>query len=116
VSEEKAVKSREVCIISFADNLIQNITAAVIHVREKRVVNCKVIESVKKDGTFIMYSETIPAYLSDNGKYLMVYSNPATSDKNSDAYKTMQSAVKAFKSFKADSTEEATEKATEKTK
>lgn len=75
----------------------------------------KVIESVKKDGTFIMYSETIPAYLSDNGKYLMVYSNPATSDKNSDAYKTMQSAVKAFKSFKADSTEEATEKATEKT-
>lgn len=60
----------------------------------------KVIESVKKDGTFTLYSETIPAYLSDNGKYLMVYSNTAANDKNSDAYKTMQKAIKDFKAFK----------------
>lgn len=65
----------------------------------------KVIESVKSNGTFVLYGETIPAYLSDNGKYLMVYSNPAANDKNSDAYKTKQNAIKAFKSFKANSVE-----------
>lgn len=65
----------------------------------------KVIESVKNNGTFTLYGETIPAYLSDNGKYLMVYSNPAANDKNSDAYKTKQNAIKAFKSFKANSVE-----------
>lgn len=65
----------------------------------------KVIESVKNNGTFVLYGETIPAYLSDNGKYLMVYSNAAANDKNSDAYKTKQNAVKAFKSFKANSGE-----------
>ncbi len=61
----------------------------------------KVIKSVKEKGTFTLYSEEIPAYLSDNGKYLMVYSNPASNDKNSDAYKFKQKAVKAFKGFKA---------------
>lgn len=65
----------------------------------------KVIESVKSNGTFVLYGETIPAYLSDNGKYLMVYSNHAANDKNSDAYKTKQNAIKAFKSFKANSGE-----------
>lgn len=70
----------------------------------------KVIESVKKDGSFTLYSETIPAYLSDNGKYLMVYTNPAADDKNSDAYKTKQNAIKAFKGFKADSEEKADSK------
>ncbi len=61
----------------------------------------KTIESVKKDGTFTLYGETIPAYLSDSGKYLMVYTNPAANDKKSDAYKTKQNAIKAFKGFKA---------------
>lgn len=61
----------------------------------------KTIESVKKDGTFTLYDETIPAYLSDSGKYLMIYTNPAANDKNSDAYKIKQNAVKAFKGFKA---------------
>lgn len=59
------------------------------------------IESVKNNGTFKLYSEEIPAYLSDNGKYLMVYTNPAADDKNSDAYKTKQNAIKAFKGFKS---------------
>lgn len=69
--------------------------------KEKNDTRDKVIESVKKDGTFELYNEKIPAYLSDNGKYLMVYSNPAANDKNSDAYKTMQKAIKDFKAFKA---------------
>lgn len=59
------------------------------------------VESVKNDGSFTVYSEKIPAYLSDSGKYLMVYTNPTADDKNSDAYKTKQNAVKAFKGYKA---------------
>ncbi|MCH5303825.1 MAG: hypothetical protein J1E41_03085 [Ruminococcus sp.] len=59
------------------------------------------IESVKKNGSFTLYNKEIKAYLSDSGKYLMVYSNPdiAADDTSSDAYKTMQKAIKAFKEF-----------------
>ena len=67
----------------------------------------KVISSVKEKGTFTLYSTEVTAYLSDNGKYLMVYSNAAADDKNSDAYKTKEKAIKAFKAFKADSVEKA---------
>ena len=68
------------------------------------------------------YSETIPAYLSDNGKYLMVYTDPAANNTNSAEYKNKAKAVKDFKAFKAsavaateETSEKATEKATEKT-
>ncbi|MEE3427956.1 MAG: hypothetical protein VZQ55_03145 [Ruminococcus sp.] len=82
----------------------------------------KVIKSVTDKGTFTLYSETIPAYLSDNGKYLMVYTDPAANNTNSAEYKNKAKAVKDFKAFKAsavaateETSEKATEKATEKT-
>lgn len=61
----------------------------------------KIIASVKKDGTYTLYDQVIPAYLSDSGKFLMIYANPDIheDDKTSDAYKSMQKAVKAFKKF-----------------
>ncbi len=63
----------------------------------------KVIKGIEKDGIFTLYNEDIPAYLSDNGKFLMVYTNPdiADNDTSSDAYKTMKKAIKDFKSFNA---------------
>lgn len=62
----------------------------------------EVIASVKKDGKFTIYNKEVTAYLSDNSKYLMIYSDTAigTDDTTSDAYKTQQEAVKDFKAFK----------------
>lgn len=60
-----------------------------------------IIESVKKNGTYEIYSQTIPAYLSSDEKFLMVYadSDIHEGDTTSDQYKNMQKAVKAFKKF-----------------
>jgi hypothetical protein len=58
------------------------------------------VEAVKKDGKFTIYEKEVEAYVSDNGKYLMIYSDTAvTDDTTTDAYKTKQSAIKAFKEF-----------------
>lgn len=61
----------------------------------------KVIESVKENGTFELYGNTFNAWLTDDGKFLMIYSDTAIGedDTTSDAYKTRQKAVKAFKNF-----------------
>ncbi len=58
-----------------------------------------VIESVKNKGKFTLYDKEVEAYLSDNEKYLMVYTDSAAEDKASDAYKTKQAAIKDFKEF-----------------
>jgi hypothetical protein len=58
------------------------------------------VEAVKKDGKFTIYEKEVEAYVSDNGKYLMIYSDTAvTDDTTTEAYKTKQSAIKAFKEF-----------------
>lgn len=57
-------------------------------------------ESVQKDGTFEIIGQTVPnVYLSDSGKYLMIYTNTATDEES--AAKT-QAAIETFKTFKAD--------------
>ena len=62
----------------------------------------EIIASVKNNGKFTLYSKDVTAYLSDSGKYLMIYSDSAigTNDTTSDAYKLQQEAIKDFKSFK----------------
>ena len=57
----------------------------------------KTIESVKKDGKFELLGMTTEATLSDNGKYLMVYTDNSGEELN----KTRKSDVlKAFKEYK----------------
>lgn len=62
----------------------------------------EIIDSVKNDGTFtILDLNPVKAYLSDNGKYMMVYSD-ASIDENktdSDNYTHREQVIKDFKAF-----------------
>ena len=63
-----------------------------------------VITSVEKDGTFtILELPAVKAYLSDNGKYLMVYTDSSIDDEEpdteSDNYKHREEVIENFKSF-----------------
>lgn len=61
------------------------------------MMKLKTIESVKKDGKFELLGMTTEATLSDNGKYLMVYTDNSGEELN----KTRKSDVlKAFKEYK----------------
>ena len=59
------------------------------------------IDSVKNNGTFTLFDAEVKAYLTSDDKYMMVYSdkNVKDGDTESEAYKTMQTAVKAFEAF-----------------
>lgn len=59
------------------------------------------IDSVNKNGTFTLFDKEITAYLTNNDKYMMIYTDPNIKDgeTNSDPYKTMLRAVKTFKAF-----------------
>lgn len=57
----------------------------------------KVINSVKKDGKFTILEHDVKATISDNGKYLMIYTDTANGEKNT-AHQT--DAEKIFKAFK----------------
>lgn len=64
----------------------------------------EVYNSVKKDGKFsVLEMDEVNAYLSDNGKYMMVYIDPSVNlnapDKNSDGYKRFEKVYKDFKEF-----------------
>ncbi|MEE3333557.1 MAG: hypothetical protein VZR54_04680 [Ruminococcus sp.] len=61
----------------------------------------EMLDSVKSKGSFTLYEKEVKATLSDNGKYLMIYSNSKIdeNDKNSDAYKLREATIKAFKGF-----------------
>lgn len=61
----------------------------------------KILDSVKKDGTYTLYSQVIPAYLAEDGMFMMIYANPDIheGDTTSDAYLNMQKAIKAFEKF-----------------
>ena len=60
-----------------------------------------VMEQIEKNGEFELYGKKIKGYLSDNGKYMMVYTDSAIveGDTTSDAYKTMEKAVKDLNKF-----------------
>lgn len=63
-----------------------------------------VIESVKNSGEFtILDLPPVKAYLSNNGRYIMVYTDSsiddANPDKESDNYKHREEVIKNFKSF-----------------
>lgn len=65
----------------------------------------KIIKSVKDDGTFSIYGlPDVTAYLSDNGNYLMVYTDTTIDktnpDKSKDNYKHREQVIKDFKAFK----------------
>ena len=58
----------------------------------------RVIDSVKKDGTFVIMDQTVEnAYLSDSGKYMMIYTDRVGSE---DSKASAQKAVEEFKAFK----------------
>jgi predicted small lipoprotein YifL len=57
----------------------------------------KTIDSVKKNGKFTILNQEVPAVLSDSEKYLMIYTDKATEQKNV-AHKT--ESEKTFKLFK----------------
>lgn len=64
----------------------------------------EVIESVKKDGTFtILDFAPVKAYLSDNGKYLMIYSDASIDESKTDDdnYTHREQVVEDFKAFYA---------------
>lgn len=75
------------------------------------------VDSVKEKGTFTLFDEEVTAYITDNGKYMMVYTDNdiKDDDKTSDAYKTRQGAIKAFEAFKPAKSEK-TENETRETK
>ena len=63
-----------------------------------------VIESVKNSGEFtILDLPSVKAYLSNNGRYIMIYTDSsiddAKPDKESDNYKHREEVIKNFKSF-----------------
>ena len=58
-----------------------------------------VVESVKQDGTFSVIGQKVTdAYLSDSGKYLMIYKDTQTNEKNELHKKQI---VELFQGFKA---------------
>lgn len=77
------------------------------------------IDSVKQNGKFTLFDKEIEAYLTDNDKYMMIYTDKSLKDGDteSDAYKTMQRAIKAFEEFKptSDKEEETTSNTSSKT-
>ena len=63
-----------------------------------------VINSVKKDGSFVILDlPAVTAYLSDNGKYMMIYTDNSIDkknpDENSDSYKHREQVIENFKEF-----------------
>ncbi len=63
-----------------------------------------IISSVEKDGTFSIFDlPAVPAYLSDNGKFLMVYNDKSISKDNPDKttlnYEHREEVIKDFKAF-----------------
>ncbi|MGN1138162.1 MAG: hypothetical protein ACI4RM_01855 [Ruminococcus sp.] len=60
-----------------------------------------VVEQIKENNEFELYGKKIKGFLTDNGKYMMVYTDSAIAegDTTSDAYKTMEKAVKELNKF-----------------
>lgn len=64
----------------------------------------KILNEVKSNGTFSVFNlPAVPAYISDNGKFLMVYTDASISkdnpDKTADNYKHREEVIEDFKAF-----------------
>ena len=59
------------------------------------------VQSVKKDGKFTLFGIDIEAYLTVDGKYMMIYkdTNLKDGDAESDNYKAKKLAVEKFEAF-----------------
>ncbi|MFU0832088.1 MAG: Lipoprotein [Oscillospiraceae bacterium] len=57
----------------------------------------EVLDSVKSSGEFSLLGQQIPAILSDNGKYLMIYKDTVDDDENKAYADTITKEFKAFK-------------------
>lgn len=57
----------------------------------------EVLDSAKSSGEFTLMGQQIPAVLSDNGKYLMIYKDTVDKDENKAYADTMMKEFKAFK-------------------
>ncbi len=75
--------------------------ASVIELYEFKTDSKKVLESVKKNGTFELYNKTIKGYLSADEKFMMIFDNATIKedDTSSDAYKMREGLAKAVASF-----------------
>ena len=69
---------------------------------KKNATADEVIKSVKNDGVFKIYDlPEVKALLSDNGKYMMIYTDKSINEENteSDEYKLRDEIVTKFKEF-----------------
>lgn len=58
------------------------------------------IKSVKETGQFQIFKlDPVKAYLADNDKFLMIYTDKSNPAEDSDNYKRMQEAIETFKAF-----------------
>ena len=84
----------------------QNANAVVIELYDfsKPASPDEVYNSVKKNGKFSIFElDEVNAYLSDNGKYMAIYTDTSIDwskpDKNSESYKRFEEFMKLFKGF-----------------
>lgn len=54
------------------------------------------LNSIKENGTFTVLETEVSAYISDNGKYIMIYSDASSDEENK---QQQERAVELFKSF-----------------
>ena len=64
----------------------------------------KILNEIKSDGSFSVYNlPAVPAYISDNGKFMMVYTDASISKDNPDKtaanYEHREQVIKDFKEF-----------------
>jgi predicted small lipoprotein YifL len=73
----------------------------VIELYEFKSDSKKVLESVKKNGTFELYEKTIKAYLSSDERFMLIYDDATIKedDTNADSYKAREKAGKAITEF-----------------
>lgn len=56
----------------------------------------KIIDEINTTGSFIMLGQNIPAEISDNGKYLMVYTDASVEQANIDHHTQVSNVFKAW--------------------
>ena len=90
--------------VKIDDKDVKNITIELyeFNTEEKKSTADEVIASVKSNGTFsILNLPEVKAYLSDNGKFLMIYTDKGLDESKTDSenYKWREEVLEKFKSF-----------------
>ena len=86
------------------DKDVKNITIELyeFNTGENKSTADEIIASVKSNGTFsILNLPEVKAYLSDNGKFMMIYTDKGLDEKktDSDNYKWREEVLEKFKAF-----------------